>query len=86
MLASSFTPTPHHWVSTVYPRSTASIGRVELNSNQDASTLAVTLGAATALAYMSVHVITIMRWNNSLARLFGNCSLQLLALLVVVDL
>ena len=64
MLAGFSAPAPHHWGGYHIPGRTTSIGRVELNSNQDASTLAVTLGATTAIAYTSVHVITIMRCNN----------------------
>ena len=48
-------------VGIVYHGSPTSIGRVELNSNQDTSTLAVVLEAATELALTSVHVIMIMR-------------------------
>ena len=58
-------------VGSTYPGSTTFIGRVELNTSQDTSILAVTLGATTALAYTSAHVIMIMRWNTSLARLSG---------------
>ena len=65
-------PRPHTvWVGTVYPGSTTSIGRDELHTNHDTSTLAVTLGATTTLVHTSELVITIMRRNTSLAQLFG---------------
>ena len=47
-------------LGTTYLGSTSSVGRFELTSNQDASSLALTLGATTALSY-----------TNALARLFG---------------
>ena len=65
-------PQPHTiGVGTVYPRSTASVCRGKPHTNHDSYTLAVTLGAATTLAHTSEHVITVMRWNTSLVRLFG---------------
>ena len=81
MLASSAIPVCTAVVGTAYPGSTTSVGSVELNFTQDASTLAVTLVATTALAYTSAHVIMIMRWTSPLAPLSGNCGQQLLILL-----
>ena len=71
MLAGSSALAPHCWGGYHISRNTTSVGRVELNSNQDASTLAVTLGTTAVLAYTSAHVIMIMSWNTSLARLSG---------------
>ena len=64
-------PRPHTFgVGTIYPGSTTSISRGEMHTNHNTPTLAVTLGATT-LAHTSELVITIMRWNTSLVRLFG---------------
>ena len=78
-LASSSAPVPHRWGG--YPGNITSIGTVELNSNQDAFTRAVTLGTTIALAYTSSHVITIVGWNTSFASTVWNSSLRLLTLL-----
>ena len=65
MLAGSSAMAPYCWGGYHIPQKYHSIiGIVDLNPNQDASTLAVTLGATTALAYPSAHVITFMRWNT----------------------